>query len=54
MSMREKMRDNSTKIIFMTGRQSQHKIIVDTVKKINNGPKSVINFIKDLLKKKDH
>ena len=35
-SMREKMRDNSTKIIFMTGRQSQHKIIVDTVKKINN------------------
>ena len=45
-SMREKMRDNSTKIIFMTGRQSQHKIIVDTVKKINNKMNNKIMNIK--------
>ena len=31
----DEMKERSPKIIFMTGRQSQHKIIVDTVKKIN-------------------
>ena len=34
----EVMRNSSTKIniLFLTGRQSQHKIVVDTIRKIND------------------
>ena len=44
--MGSKMRETSPKIIFMTGRQSQHKIIVDTVKMINKKMNNKIMHIK--------
>jgi len=44
--MQENRGENRPKIIFMTGRQSQHKIIVDTVKVINKKNSNRIQNIK--------
>ena len=44
--MKENGGENRPKIIFMTGRQSQHKIIVDTVKVINKKNGNRIHNIK--------